>query len=72
MQEKNAIGHPFWLSVAAMVNAEASVSTSKGMCSSVAHTTDYSMSFFSVSKAILASIDIGKLERVARAQISSE
>ena len=49
-----------------------SVSNSKGPCSSMAHTTDCSMSFFSVSKAVLASIDIGKLATVARGWIFSE
>ena len=72
VQEKNTTRHPFWLRVAAMANCEASVSTSKGTCSSMAHTNDSSMSLFSVSKAVLAFSDIGKLEAVARGCIFSE
>ena len=45
-----------------MANTEASVSTSKGTYSSMVHTIDCQCLFFCVSKAVLAYIDIGKLE----------
>ena len=54
--EKNATGLPFRFKTAAKAMSEASISSSNGWDSSMATTTDFSISDFTNSNAFLASV----------------
>ena len=55
-----------------MAKSEASVSTPKGISSSMALTTDCAMSFLRFSNAVSASLEREKVEVVVRGRIFSE
>ena len=71
-REKKATGFPFWLRVAANATSEASVSTSKGIVSSIAVTTASSIVFLRLSNASTAGGGKGNVLQEAIGLIRSE